>query len=185
MDRLTSARVLHTLPNTVAGHDDNKTGVPMTRHMLSLLVFITALSCGKIPPVMSSLRFPGTYTIERQTIVNGSRENTFIPPTIVGTLILTETSFTFDVLIPAINSREFSEGTYTTIGNIILLDVTNSESSQATPPAPEASLETTVITIAEQIIELSQDSQHITIFSTLTSGNETARSIMVFVRVPS
>ncbi|MCZ6634773.1 MAG: hypothetical protein O7G87_15335 [bacterium] len=155
----------------------------MTRYMLSLLVLVTALSCGKIPPVVSPLHFPGTYTIERQTVVNGNRENTFIPPTIVGTLILTETRFTFDVLIPAINSREFSEGTYTTVGNVILLNITNNESFQATPPAPESSLETTVITVAEQIIELSQDSQRITISSTLTSGNETARSIMVFVRV--
>ena len=157
----------------------------MTRNMLSLLVLITTLSCGKIPPVVSPLHFPGIYTIERQTVVNGSQENTFIPPTIVGSLILTETRFTFDVLIPAINSREFSEGTYTTVGNVILLNITNSESSQTAPSAPEASLETTVITIAEQIIELSQDSQHITISSTLTSENETARSIMVFVRVPS
>ena len=155
----------------------------MTRHMLCLLVLVTALSCGKIPPVVSPLHFPGTYTIERQTVVNGNRENTFIPPTIVGTLILTETRFTFDVLIPAINSREFSEGTYTTVGNVILLNITNNESFQATPSAPESSPETTVVTVAEQIIELSQDSQRITISSTLTSGSETARSIMVFVRV--
>ena len=93
----------------------------MKRFLTGMLVLLFTVSCGDDNP-LSSKSLAGTYALQNLAIVLGGLSVTMEPPQATGSLVLTESRYTFNLTFTVEADAETTteRGSYSVSGTVII-----------------------------------------------------------------